>query len=100
MDASVTMPGNATTRPIGHGYARSWRQRSRIGRPWSTVVAAVWDSRCLSVAVPGRAVRAWSISVAVPGRYVRAWSISVAVPGFYIWAWSISVAVAGLDIRG
>jgi hypothetical protein len=99
-DASVTVPASATTSAIGHGHSRSWRQRSRIGRSWSTVVAPVWNSGSVSIAVAGRYAGTWSISVAVPGFYVRAWSISIAVAGLYVRGRSVSIAVAGLDVRG
>jgi hypothetical protein len=89
-----------TTSPIGHGRARSWRQTGRIGRSRSTVVAAVWHSRSVSIAVPGRYVRSWSISVAVPGFYVRAWSIAVAVAGLDVGDWSVVITITGLYVRG
>jgi hypothetical protein len=89
-----------TTSPIGHGRARSWRQSGRIGRSRSTVVAAVWHSRSVSIAVPGRYVRSWSISVAVPGFYVRAWSIAVAVAGLDVGDWSVVITITGLYVRG
>ena len=95
-DASVTGPLTATTGPIGHAHARSWRHLRCICRPRSIIVGADWRSRSVSVAILGRYVRPRPMSVAVPGRDVRPWSISV--PRRPVWGWSVFVWVSGRHV--